>query len=76
MMILRVYAMWNRSRRILGVLVFIYIMQTIMSVAIDGIYVNPSAYLSGMSPDKSILRMPPQMDYHTVSVISFSRHHI
>ena len=74
MMILRVYAIWNRSRRILGILVFIYMMQIIMSVVVYGIYANPSAYLSGMSLDKSVLWMPPQMDYHALSAIPFSRH--
>ncbi|KAF8126709.1 hypothetical protein EV363DRAFT_1523971 [Boletus edulis] len=46
MMILRVYTMWNRSRTILSVLLFIYVPQTISSVILDGIYNNPNTYLS------------------------------
>jgi hypothetical protein len=49
MMILRVYAMWNRSRTILCVLLFIYIVQTISFVTYAGISFNPNTYLSGTS---------------------------
>jgi len=38
MMILRVYAMWNRSRIILSILLFIFVLQTIFAVVLDGIY--------------------------------------
>jgi hypothetical protein len=48
-MILRVYAMWNRSRTILFVLLFIYIVQTISSGLYAAIYINPNTYLSGTS---------------------------
>ncbi|KAF8416684.1 hypothetical protein L210DRAFT_2520132 [Boletus edulis BED1] len=41
-MILRVYAMWNQSRTILWILVFIYVVQVITSVAVDGFYQNPN----------------------------------
>jgi len=37
MMILRVYAMWNRSRTILYILLFIYVLQTFVAAAFDGI---------------------------------------
>jgi hypothetical protein len=46
MMILRVYAMWNRSRTILRALLFIYIVQTISSGLFAAIYINPNTYLS------------------------------
>jgi len=45
-MILRVYAMWNRSRRILYVLLFIYVSQVIVPFVLIGIYINPNTYLS------------------------------
>ncbi|KAF8452838.1 hypothetical protein L210DRAFT_2059042 [Boletus edulis BED1] len=43
MMILRVYAMWNRSRTILGILLFLNVTQTIVAVVSDGIYNNPNS---------------------------------
>ncbi|KAF8437079.1 hypothetical protein L210DRAFT_3647405 [Boletus edulis BED1] len=45
-MILRVYAMWNQSRTILWILLFIYVVQTISSVAVDGYYQIPNTHLS------------------------------
>ena len=48
-MILRVYAMWGRSRTILRVLLFIFIVQTISGVIFVAIYINPNTYMSGMS---------------------------
>ncbi|KAF8452900.1 hypothetical protein L210DRAFT_3755841 [Boletus edulis BED1] len=42
MMISRVYAMWNRSRTILSILLLIYVPQTISSIILDGIYNNPN----------------------------------
>ncbi|KAF8452865.1 hypothetical protein L210DRAFT_3639310 [Boletus edulis BED1] len=45
-LILRVYAMWNRSRTILSILLFIYVPQNIISVVLGGIYNNPNTYLS------------------------------
>ncbi|KAF8444574.1 hypothetical protein L210DRAFT_3642836 [Boletus edulis BED1] len=45
MMILRVYAMWNRSRLILSILLFIYMLQIIAAVVLDGIY-NTNTRLS------------------------------
>ena len=47
-MILRVYAMWNRSKRILYLLLLIYVPQVIVSVVFAGLY-NTTTYLSGMS---------------------------
>jgi len=44
-MILRVYAMWNRSRMILSILLFLYVVQTIIIVVWDGIYDNPAHIL-------------------------------
>ncbi|KAF8119192.1 hypothetical protein EV363DRAFT_1202007 [Boletus edulis] len=40
-MILRVYSMWNRSRTILSILLFLYVTQTIITVVLDGIYDTP-----------------------------------
>jgi len=45
-MILRVYAMWNRSNRILSFLLFIYVPQVIITFVFTGIYNNPNTYLS------------------------------
>ncbi|KAF8136939.1 hypothetical protein EV363DRAFT_1156026 [Boletus edulis] len=45
-MILRVYAMWNRSRTILWILLFIYVVQTITSVFAEGFYQYPNAHFS------------------------------
>ena len=47
-MIMRVYAMWNRSKRILYLLLLIYVPQVIVSVVFAGLY-NTTTYLSGMS---------------------------
>ena len=48
-MILRVYAMWNLSKKILYTLLFIYVPQVIVSCIFTGIYMNPKTYLQGMS---------------------------
>ncbi|KAH0836814.1 hypothetical protein J3R83DRAFT_8579, partial [Lanmaoa asiatica] len=45
-MILRVYAMWNRSKWILWVLLFIHVSQVIVSSLFAGIYYNPNTYIS------------------------------
>ena len=47
-MILRVYAMWNQSRRILYILLLVYVPQVIVSFTLTGIYDNPNTYLTGM----------------------------
>ena len=51
MMILRVYAMWSQSKRILCVLLLIYVSQVIMSFVFTGIFDTGSSktYVSGMS---------------------------
>ena len=51
-MILWVYAMWNRSKRILYILLFIFVPQVPVAFAYRGIYDNPNTYLSGMSQAK------------------------
>ena len=51
-MILRVYAMWNRSKLILYSLLFISVPQIIVSFIFTGIYDSPNTFLSGMSPAK------------------------
>ena len=48
MMLLRVYAMWNRSKIILGVLLLIYIPLNIIIFVFAGVFNNPNTYLSGM----------------------------
>ncbi|KAF8434802.1 hypothetical protein L210DRAFT_3762950 [Boletus edulis BED1] len=45
-MIMRVYVMWNRSRIILWILLFIYVVQTITSVFADGFYQYPNDHSS------------------------------
>ncbi|KAF8553840.1 hypothetical protein OG21DRAFT_1509602 [Imleria badia] len=44
-MILRVYAMWHRSKRILYILLFIFIPPIIVFFVFTGIYNNPNKYL-------------------------------
>ena len=51
-MILRVYAMWNRSKWILYILLFIYVPQVIAPIVEQAIYANPNTFLSGMSQAK------------------------
>ncbi|KAF8419132.1 hypothetical protein L210DRAFT_873189 [Boletus edulis BED1] len=46
LMILRVHAMWNRSRAILCILLLVYIIQTFTAVVFAGIYTNPNTHLS------------------------------
>ena len=48
-MILRVYAMWNQSKWVLYVLLFIFVPQVVVSFVFVGIYNNPSSTFSGMS---------------------------
>ncbi|KAF8122318.1 hypothetical protein EV363DRAFT_1555387 [Boletus edulis] len=45
-MILRVYALWNRSKTILYILLFIYVVQTSINIVFNGIYANPNTHLS------------------------------
>ncbi|KAF8126623.1 hypothetical protein EV363DRAFT_1174062 [Boletus edulis] len=45
-MVVRVYAMWNQSKWILGVLLFIYVSQVVSSLVMTGIISNPSAFHS------------------------------
>lgn len=48
-MIMRVYAMWDRSKGILLVLLFIYVPQVVCTLVYIGLWYNPNTYLSGMS---------------------------
>lgn len=57
MMIIRVYAMWNKSRTVLRVLLSIYVVQTILSVVVVGVYIHPVTYLSGMSRARLVVSM-------------------
>ena len=77
-MILRVYAMWNRSKRVLCVLLFIYVPQVILGIVIGVVYYNPDTYLSGMSqashkPNQNLMHLqssfPPVI---TVQVLDFT----
>jgi len=43
-MILRVYAMWNRSRIILSILLFFFVLQVIVSVVLPAIYNSSPVY--------------------------------
>jgi len=68
-MILRVYAMWNRSKRILYILLFFYVAQIIVSFVGEGININPNTYLSvtaveviGISFCKISLSDTPSLD--------------
>ena len=66
-MILRVYAMWNQSKRILYILLFIYVSQVIVSFIFQGVYNNPNTYLSGMSEAKLQAKLESHMSpvsYH------------
>lgn len=47
-MILRVYAMWDQSKIILGILLLFYVPQIIVSVFWEVMYNNPNGTLSGM----------------------------
>ena len=51
-MILRVYTMWNRSRTILYVLLFVYVVQIIVSVVLPAIYNSSTTYFTGTSQRK------------------------
>lgn len=46
-MILRVNAMWDQSRIILGILLCIYVPQMIITILWDAIFANPGTSLSG-----------------------------
>jgi hypothetical protein len=67
-MILRVYAMWNKSKRILYILLFIYVPQGIVSLCYLGIYHIPNISLSGMSQ----LNCKPKFICGPLSPITFS----
>ena len=47
-MILRVYAIWNRSKMILYILLCLYVPHVIVSFTLTGIYDNPYTYFSGV----------------------------
>jgi hypothetical protein len=51
-MILRVYAMWNQSKRVFYILLFMYVAQVILSFVARDIYSPNTTYLSGMSQAK------------------------
>ena len=47
-MILWVYAMWKQSKKILYILLFMFVPQIIAPLGFHGIYNDPNTYLSGM----------------------------
>jgi len=47
-MILRVYAMWKRSKKVLWSLLFIHVVQIVLSIVWEAVYVRPGATLLGM----------------------------
>ena len=47
-MILRVYAMWGRSKIILGFYLFIYVPDTIAAFVFASVFDNPNTYMSSM----------------------------
>ena len=55
MMILRVYAMWSQSKKILYVLLFLYVAQNVLSIIYSGIYNNPNTHLSGVSRSTNVI---------------------
>ena len=57
-MILRVYAMWDQSKIILGILLLFYVPQVIVSAVWEGLYNNPNKTISGMFLAK--LEVPTQ----------------
>ena len=59
-MILRVYTMWNRSKGILYMLLFIYVPMVILSFVFQGIYNTPT-YVSGMSQVKLQAKLKSHM---------------
>ena len=53
--------MWNQSKRIFYILLFIYLPQVIVTFVGEGIYNNPNTYLSGMSQAKVQAKLESQM---------------
>lgn len=47
--ILRIYAMWNQSKTILGLLLCVFVPETIIAFVFAGVNDNPNTYMSGMS---------------------------
>ena len=72
-MIMRVYAMWNQSKRILYILLFIYVPQVFISFIYQGIYKNSNTYLSGMSQAKLDSHTYPLVSYHLSLQLKLSK---
>ena len=80
-MILRVYAMWNRSKRVLYGLLFIFVPQVIVSLTFTAIYGSNNIYYLGMSwagfhvPSLMVLcqyLFQPQLFKPSTSLFAFS----
>ena len=57
-MVLRVYAMWNRSKRTLWVLLSIFVPEVIASFVLTGLYNNPDSSI-GISGESQAKRRAP-----------------
>ena len=68
-MVLRVYAMWNRSRTILVVLLFAYLPQILLAVIAAGIYDSASCRFWAVIRNSAKSFVLPQM-ISSVSLIS------
>ena len=62
-MVLRVYAMWNRSKKIFYSLLLIYVPQVMVSLILTGISRNPNTYLQGMSGAKIQTKWQSHADF-------------
>ena len=67
-MILRVYAMWSQSKRVIYTLFFIYVPQVIVSFVARGMYSPNTTNLSGMSQAK----LEPKLKSHKCLIPPFS----
>lgn len=48
-MTLRVYAMWNRSKIVLGILLVFYLLEVVIQVVGTAIFSNPDTYSPGVA---------------------------
>ena len=72
-MILRVYAMWGRSRIVLFVLLFVYMLQSIDSVVLPAIYNSSPVYFIRMSYHSDVPRLLSiRSTATTFSVLNFT----
>ena len=74
-MILRVYAIWNQSKGILYILLFLYVPQVILSFVFAGMYFGPNlnANHSGMSEAQLWATLEPHI-WLIVSTVPIASH--